>query len=109
MLPRARPYLVVAGARTLDVEGGGSFPSGHSKNGFTAAAILGSKWRKLKWPLYILAFLIGLSRVYVGLHWPFDVIVGSIVGWVIGKVTIRYETKIINLLHPLTAKLHARI
>jgi undecaprenyl-diphosphatase len=103
VFPRARPSLVVQGARALDIEGGGSFPSGHSKNGFTTAVILGSKWKSLKVPLYILAVLIAISRVYVGVHWPFDVIVGSAVGWAIGKLTMRYETQITAILN----KFHA--
>jgi len=99
VFPRVRPSFVVQGARALDIEGGGSFPSGHSKNGFSAAVVLGSKWKSLRLPLYILACLIAVSRVYVGVHWPFDVIVGSVVGWVIGKLTMRYETKIMNVLN----------
>ena len=97
--PRARPSLVVQGARALDIEGGGSFPSGHSKNGFTACLILGSKWKSLRLPLWLLACLIAVSRIYVGVHWPFDVIVGSVVGWVVGKLTIKYETKIMTALN----------
>ncbi len=97
MIPRARPHFVVQGSRTLDLEGGGSFPSGHSKNAFTSAVILGSRWKRLRIPLYILAFLVAISRIYVGLHWPSDVVVGSIVGWVIGKFTIRHEKKINTL------------
>jgi membrane-associated phospholipid phosphatase len=50
--------------------------------------ILGSKWKKLRMPLYILTFLIAISRVYVGVHWPFDVIIGCILGWVMGRLTI---------------------
>ena len=95
-LPRARPSLVVQGARALDIESGASFPSGHSKNGFTVFVILGSKWRRLRLPLFAIACLIAMSRIYIGVHWPFDVIAGSLVGWIIGQFTIRYETKIIN-------------
>ena len=97
--PRARPSLVVQGARALDIEGGGSFPSGHSKNGFTACLILGSKWKSLILPLWLFACLIAVSRIYVGVHWPFDVIVGSVVGWVVGKLTIRYEDRIMTALN----------
>lgn len=102
VLPRARPSLVVQGSRALDIEGGGSFPSGHSKNSFTAFMILGSKWRSLRLPLGVLACLVAVSRVYVGVHWPFDVIVGSIVGWVIGKLTLRYEARIIDAFNRIT-------
>ncbi len=102
IFPTSRPYLVVPGARALDIEGGGSFPSGHSKNGFTCAVILGSEWNKMKIPFYILAFLIAVSRVYVGVHWPSDVVVGSIVGWIVGKLTVRYETNIMTILNKVT-------
>jgi undecaprenyl-diphosphatase len=101
IFPTPRPYLIVPGARVLDTEGGGSFPSGHSKNGFTSAAILGAEWKKMKIPLNVLAFLIAISRVYVGVHWPFDVVVGSIVGWIVGKLTVRYDTKIMAILSGL--------
>lgn len=103
ILPRARPLSVVQGARVLDIEGGGSFPSGHSKNAFTVFVILGSKWKRLRLPLGLLACLIAVSRVYVGVHWPFDVIAGSIVGWAIGKLTMRYETKIIDTFNRITS------
>jgi undecaprenyl-diphosphatase len=102
VLPRARPLLVVQGARVLDIEGGGSFPSGHSKNAFTAFMILGSKWKRVRLLFAVVACLIAVSRVYVGVHWPFDVIVGSIVGWAIGLVTISYETSIIHVFNKIT-------
>jgi undecaprenyl-diphosphatase len=98
LLPRARPYMTVEDARVLDVEGGGSFPSGHSKNGFTAAVILGDAWKRWRALFYVLAFLIGLSRIYVGVHWPSDVIVGSVVGWIIGRLVVRYEPSLVSAL-----------
>ncbi len=98
LLPRPRPFLIIQGARILEIEGGGSFPSGHSKNGFTASVILGSHWKRLRVPLYVLGILIAFSRVYLALHWPSDVIVGSLIGWIIGKVTIRYESEIMTIL-----------
>jgi membrane-associated phospholipid phosphatase len=45
-----------------------------------------------------LAFLIALSRIYLAQHWPSDVIVGSLAGWIVGKITIRYESEIITIL-----------
>lgn len=46
----------------------------------------------------MLAFFVALSRIYLAQHWPSDVVVGSLVGWIVGKVTIRYESKIITIL-----------
>lgn len=101
LLPRARPYLVLEGARALEMEGGGSFPSGHSKNGFTIAAIFGDNRRMFAVPMYALVFLIALSRVYVGMHWPSDVIAGSVLGWVVGKTTVHYESKVLSMVKGL--------
>jgi undecaprenyl-diphosphatase len=35
---------------------------------------------RLAWPLYALAVLISFSRVYVGVHYPFDVLAGAVLG-----------------------------
>lgn len=61
---------------------GRSFPSGHASLVFATAANL-SIWYK-KWyvvaPAYTYATLVGYSRIYLGVHYPADVIAGSIVG-----------------------------
>jgi undecaprenyl-diphosphatase len=97
-IDRPRPYQVIAGSRVLTVEGGSSFPSGHSKNVFSAAVILGKsragRWRVL---LYAFAVVVSLSRIYVGLHYPFDTLVGALAGYVIAKITLRYERQIVSL------------
>ena len=78
-IPRGRPFTLLD-VRTLWLEGGYSFPSGHTKNVFASAKILGNnKNRKIKLFLYLLAFLVGLSRIYLGLHWLTGVLVGALV------------------------------
>jgi len=95
---RPRPYQVIAGSKVLTVEGGSSFPSGHSKNAFSAVVILGKgraeRWRIL---LYAFAVVVSFSRVYVGLHYPSDVLVGAFAGYIIAKITLRYEKQITSL------------
>ncbi len=58
----------------------GSFPSGHAATSFAAATVLTlalPRW----WPAFLLlALAIGFSRVYVGVHYPLDVVGGAVLG-----------------------------
>jgi len=57
-----------------------SFPSGHATVSFACAAVLALAVPRLRVPLYALAALIAFSRVYVGVHYPFDVLGGALLG-----------------------------
>ena len=59
-------------------------PSNHAANVFAFSVILSYYYEKAKLPLFSLAFIIAFSRVYVGVHYPGDVIAGSIFGYAIG-------------------------
>ncbi|MEQ8196949.1 MAG: phosphatase PAP2 family protein, partial [Clostridiaceae bacterium] len=61
-----------------------SFPSGHTGSSFAAAVIFFLTLpKKYGIPAMVLAFLIGLSRLYLGVHYPSDVISGAIIGTII--------------------------
>jgi undecaprenyl-diphosphatase len=91
---RPRPYLTHNNIRPLEIESGPSFPSGHSERAFALAAVLSKYYPRIEIILYLYAVIIGFSRVYLGVHYPLDVIVGGIIGWIVGKVTLKFENKI---------------
>ena len=57
-----------------------SFPSAHAATSFACATVLAAFEPRLRVPLYVLATLIALSRTYVGVHFPLDVIAGAALG-----------------------------
>jgi undecaprenyl-diphosphatase len=57
-----------------------AFPSGHTATSFAAATILTAFVPRAAPALYALALAIGYSRVYVGVHWPLDVVGGAAIG-----------------------------
>jgi undecaprenyl-diphosphatase len=78
---RDRPPAVILDPEPLlEVPTTSSFPSGHTATGFACALVLSRLAPALTIPLFVLAALIGFSRVYVGVHYPFDVLAGTVVG-----------------------------
>ena len=74
-----------------------SFPSGHASGAFSVATIIGSRYPKTRIPVYTLATLVGFSRIYLGRHYPSDVLGGAAVGIASGIVVLHFEDKILNL------------
>ncbi|MBU3155930.1 phosphatase PAP2 family protein [Clostridium estertheticum] len=63
-----------------------SFPSGHTLSSFAAAEMLSMYFTQYKLIFMTIAFLIALSRLYLYVHYPTDVIAGVIVGVICSKI-----------------------
>jgi undecaprenyl-diphosphatase len=66
-----------------------SFPSGHTRDTAVFMTVLAAFMPKyLRWPMAIFAIFIAWTRIYVGAHYPTDVIAGLIIGYLIGKIAL---------------------
>jgi undecaprenyl-diphosphatase len=66
-----------------------SFPSGHAATSFAGATILALAFPRLAVPLYVLAAAVAFSRVYVGVHYPLDIVAGAALGVVVALAVRR--------------------
>lgn len=75
-----------------------SMPSNHSANAFAAAETVGAFESLLLGPLLGFAALVAYSRVYVGVHYPSDVLVGALVGLCVGWIAVRIARRFVPML-----------
>ncbi|MCX6152094.1 MAG: phosphatase PAP2 family protein [Ignavibacteriales bacterium] len=95
LVERIRPCNILPGVRDLTgCSSSFSFPSSHAVNNFAAAVFFYKFFPTLKWILFIVATLIAFSRVYVGRHYPSDIVGGAIIGAAIGYVMAFLSLKI---------------
>ncbi len=82
---RQRPSVQIADSRPMfGVRGSYSFPSSHATNAFATAVVLDAVFPGARAALLVLAGLVSYSRIYVGDHWPSDVLAGALLGSLIG-------------------------
>ena len=96
LVARIRPYEVVEGLhRIIEAQVDLSFPSGHAGSSFAAAVVIFLVCpKKAGIPALVLAFLIMLSRLYVGVHYPTDVLAGMVTGTLIAVCVCSVYRKI---------------
>lgn len=81
ILSRERPYKMIEHLNTFGISlKDYSFPSGHTTASFSMATTLALNIPRIWLILYLLALIIGISRIYLGVHYPTDVMAGIIIG-----------------------------
>jgi undecaprenyl-diphosphatase len=99
---RSRPDRVaaeVAESRHVKMPASTSFPSGHSASAFAFAAAVGDVLVPATVPVHALAAAVAYSRVHTGVHYPGDVVAGSLVGLVVGSLVGRAALRLTGRRH----------
>lgn len=65
-----------------------AFPSSHTANAFAVATVVVRRWKRSGLVAFVLAALVGWSRVYLNRHWPSDVVFGAMLGVGLALLTL---------------------
>jgi membrane-associated phospholipid phosphatase len=97
LLHQPRPYWI-GGVKALAVEPTYGIPSSHASNTLAVWGLVASAMKKpWMWVFTsVLLFLIGLSRLYLGMHFPQDVLGGWIVGLLVLLLFLKYESRFVS-------------
>lgn len=93
LVDRTRPYYVLEYTPLIPPVGDPSFPSGHTAASFAAATAIYAINKKWGIAAYLFAAIMGFSRLYLGVHFPTDVIFGAIVGMAAAKIVVHIFRK----------------
>jgi undecaprenyl-diphosphatase len=97
LVGRLRPSHALEGVHLLAGRGGRyGFPSSHAANIFSAWAILALRHPRLKYSLLAIPLAVAYSRIYVGLHYPLDVIAGAFLGLAIAMGLVALGREIVR-------------
>ncbi len=86
LIPVERPFVLLDFEPLIPKEATASFPSSHLSFFFAVSTVIYFKNKKLGTFLYISSSFIGLARIYAGVHWPSDILVGAFLGLIFGLI-----------------------
>jgi undecaprenyl-diphosphatase len=93
-----RPFALL-GFNPLVPESGASFPSGHMTFLFSLALIVWYYNRKFGWWLLGLSFIVGVARIFAGVHWPLDILggiaIGALSAYAVHRILLPYWRKLV--------------
>lgn len=92
LIARPRPFLTLSDMHLLvERESSYAFPSGHASVAFALAFVVYRHDRDWGMAFLILAALVALGRVFVGVHYPLDILGGAVVGWAAAWIVQKFE------------------
>ena len=93
---RIRPYETLTDLLFLiEKQSDFSFPSGHSASSFASAVVLFKQLpKRYGIPILILAVLIAFSRIYMGVHYPTDILAGILIGSIVALLIVYVNKRI---------------
>lgn len=105
LVARARPFKTYPELTSLIRQGGYSFPSAHAMSSFAAGFAFYLGMRKCGQPLLgvlslLLATGVAFSRIYVGVHYPSDVLCGALIGILLAIIAVRLTEWAAHRLRP---------
>jgi undecaprenyl-diphosphatase len=89
-----RSRLGVPQTRWVGMPSSASFPSGHSASAAAFCVAVSAVVPELRWPLRGAAAVVAFSRVYTGVHYPGDVLVGATVGAGLGRLAATVASRL---------------
>ena len=98
LLGMPRPFMVEPAVMQLATAGGGGFPSGHTQGAVVVWIYIAARFRQrcLWWLAGVLILAIPLSRLYLGVHFPVDLVGGYLIGGLLVLVFLMIEPPIIE-------------